>query len=104
MSSVENRGDNVVHKGFDASRRRDGVYKTFRKPFKFSMMYAVDSFDEVAITFVRKRGLLKDELVTTLNGDLQRIRGFSDREIGYLITVLDAEKPFIEEMLKSAKL
>lgn len=100
MSSIENRGDNVVHKGFDASRRRGGVYKTFSEPFKFLMTYAVDSFGEVTVTFIRKRGLFKDELVTTLNGDLQRIRGFSDREIGYLMTVLDAEKSFIEEMLK----
>lgn len=102
MSSVGSRGDNVVHKGFDASRRHDGLYKTFSEPFKFSMMYAVDSFGEVTITFIRKRGLFKDELVTALNGDLQRIRGFSDKEIGYLMTVLDAEKPFIEEMLKTS--
>ena len=100
MSGIENRGDNVVHKGFDTSRRRGGVYKTFSEPFKFSMTYVVDSFGEVTVTFIRKRGLFKDELVTTLNGDLQRIRGFSDREIGYLMTVLDAEKTFIEEMLK----
>lgn len=102
MSSVGSRGDNVVHKGFDASRRHGGVYKTFGEPFKFSMIYAVDSFGEVTITFVRKRGLFKDELVISLDGDLQRIRGFSDREIGYLMTVLDAEKPYIEEMLKTS--
>lgn len=100
MSSVENRGDNVVHKGFDASRRREGVYEKFSEPFKFSIMYAVDSFGEVTITFIRKRGLFKDELSAELNGNLLKIKGFSDREIGYLVTVLDAEKPFIEEMLK----
>lgn len=102
MSSVESRGDNVVHNGFDASRRHGGLYKYFVEPFKFSMMYAVDSFGEVTITFVRKRGLFRDELVTALDGDLKRIRGFSDKEIGYLMTVLDAEKPYIEEMLKTS--
>lgn len=102
MSSVGSRGDSVVHKGFDASRRHGGLYKYFAELFKFSMMYAVDSFGEVTITFVRKRGLFKDELVTSLDGDLQRIRGFSDKEIGYLMTVLDAEKPYIEEMLRTS--